>query len=50
VNPVSHSLGQSIFAYSALGVDIIAIITFVVIFIGFYAGSMPKKPSAKTKE
>jgi hypothetical protein len=35
-------------AYSALAVSIVAIIAFVVIFIGLYAGSMLRKPSAKT--
>jgi hypothetical protein len=37
-------------AHAALLVSIVAIIAFVVIFIGFYVGSMLRKPSAKTKE
>jgi hypothetical protein len=37
-------------AYSALAASMVAIIAFVVIFIGFYAGSMLRKPSAQTKE
>ena len=32
-------------AYSALDVSIVAIIAFVVFFIGLYAGSMLRKPS-----
>lgn len=35
-------------AYSALLVSIVAIVAFVVIFIGLYAGSMVRKPSPKT--
>lgn len=35
-------------AYSSLAVSIVAIITFVIIFIGLYAGSMVRKPSPKT--
>jgi hypothetical protein len=37
-------------AYSALYVSVGTIIAFVVIFIGLYAGSILRKPSAKTKE
>jgi hypothetical protein len=37
-------------AYSALLVSAIAIIALVINFIGLYAGSMLRKPSAKTKE
>jgi len=35
-------------SHAALLVSIVAIIAFVVIFIGVYAGSMLRKPSAKT--
>jgi len=35
-------------AYSSLAVSIVAIIAFVVIFIGLYAGSMVRKPLPKT--
>jgi hypothetical protein len=35
-------------AHTALLVSMVAIIAFVVIFIGLYAGSMLRKPSAKT--
>jgi hypothetical protein len=37
-------------AYSSLVVSLITIIALVVTFIGLYAGSMLRKPSAKTKE
>jgi hypothetical protein len=37
-------------AYSAVLVSIVAIIALAIIFIGLYAGSMLRKPSAKTKE
>lgn len=37
-------------AYSALTLSVDAIITLVITFIGLYAGSMLRKPSAKTKE
>jgi len=37
-------------AYSALIVSVDAIITLGITFIGLYAGSMLRKPSAKTKE
>ena len=37
-------------AYSGLAVSVVVIVGFVVIFIGLYAGSMLREPSAKTKE
>jgi hypothetical protein len=37
-------------AYSSLSSSLITIIGLVLAFIGLYAGSMLKKPSAKTKE
>jgi hypothetical protein len=37
-------------AYSSLSSSLITIIALVLAFIGLYAGSMLKKPSAKTKE
>jgi hypothetical protein len=36
-------------AYAALAVSVEVIMTLVVTFIGLYAGSMLRKPSAKTK-
>jgi hypothetical protein len=37
-------------AYTALAVSVETIIAAVIIFIGLYAGSMLRKPSAKTRE
>ena len=47
-NPSSGWRPYEYSAYSSLLISIIAIIGFVVIFIGLYAGSMLRKPSAKT--
>jgi hypothetical protein len=37
-------------AYTALMVSLVVIIASVINFVGLYAGSMLRKPSAKTKE
>jgi small-conductance mechanosensitive channel len=37
-------------AYAALAVSMLVIMYLVISFIGLYAGSMLRKPSAKTKE
>jgi hypothetical protein len=37
-------------AYASLAVSVLVIVALVVSFIGLYAGSMLRKPSAKTKE
>jgi hypothetical protein len=53
INDVFNTSGWTPYEYAAhtaLFVSILAIMGFVVIFIGLYVGSMLRKPSAKTKE
>jgi hypothetical protein len=48
--PLSGWTPYAYAAHAAFLVSIVAILAFVVIFIGLYAGSMLRKSSAKTKE
>jgi high-affinity Fe2+/Pb2+ permease len=47
--PLSGWTPYAYAAHAAVLVSIVAIIAFVITFIGVYAGSMLRKPSAKTK-